>query len=80
MNPRLELPEMLPVPSADLLQAGCRMLPVAAILKHSGGGNDILSMLQATSSLCKFIIFLYMAMQLVPEGFVHELVGKQEQV
>lgn len=56
------------------------MLPAAAVLKHSEGGIDTLSMLQATSSLWKFIIFLQMPMQLVSEGFSGELVGNQEHV
>jgi len=56
------------------------MLPAAARLKHSEEAEDLLRKLQATFFPWKFNIFLYVAMQLVPEGSISELVGNQEQV
>lgn len=71
---------MLPAPGTKLLWADCRMLPAAAKLRHSQGGEDCLSMLQATFFPWKFNILLYVATQLVHEGFGSGLVGNQEQV
>ena len=71
---------MLSAPGTELPRADCRMLPAAARLKHSEEAEDLLRKLQATFFPWKFNIFLYVAMQLVPEGSISELVGNQEQV